>query len=133
MVLNEMQMFLQINETALNLESAPPPSPWMTSPRSVRHPATHTAVSRYSVRHLRTEVSWQNLAGNLCFEFMCILLQEFPDICAHDEGLKADVSRDVLYFYDTGNAVIREKEGESIHVNHHYLQFRLGNSNGDYF
>ena len=65
---------------------------------------------------------------------MRILLQEFPDICAHDEGLDADVSRDVLYFYDTGNAVIREKEGESIlYVNHHYLQFRLGNSNGDYF
>ena len=73
-------MFLQINETELSLESAPPPFPWMTSPRSVRHPATHTAVSRYSVRHLQTEVIelakiWRETGAlNLC-AFHC---RSFP-------------------------------------------------------
>ena len=49
-------LYLQMNETALSDSSALSSSPWPPSPRSVRHPATLTAVSRYSVRHLDSEV-----------------------------------------------------------------------------
>ena len=63
---------------------------------------------------------------------MYITLQEFPGICDHDEGLEADVSRDVLYFFNNGSAVIRKKEGEPIFLLI-IFNFRWGIPTGDYF
>ena len=48
-------IFSQVNETALSVVKSEPIL-WLPSPRSVRHPASLTAVSRYSIHHLDTEV-----------------------------------------------------------------------------
>ena len=60
-------------------------------------------------------------------------MQEFPGICDHDEGLEADVSRDVLYFFNNGSVVIRkDEEGEPIFLLI-IFNFRWGIPIGDYF
>ena len=111
-----MYLYPQMNETALSVKSASPSSVWPPSPRSVRHPATLTAVSRYSVRHLDSEVRqekseiFKNHGGELKRRIHICILQEFHGMC--DGGEEADVSPDTVYFFSDGRAVIRKKDGE---------------------